>query len=129
MALTLESVVKYVPEFGGERQKREAGENDKPLTFHIRLMGAIDFRAFASKLAKANESDTDNAIVTDEVVALYREAVGSHVVKIENLTIDGHPVTDGATFYDHPAMPHDLVMEIERAIVETNNITKDEAKN
>lgn len=129
MALTLESVVKYVPEFGGERKKHEAGENENPLTFHIKLMGAVAFRAFAAKLAKASEGKEETAGVSEEVMDLYKEAVSTHVVRIENLAVDGRPVTTGAEFYDHPAMPHDLVLEIERAVVETSQVTPDEAKN
>jgi hypothetical protein len=125
MALTLESVIRYVPEYSGERKHHEAGENENPVTFHIKVMGAVAFRAFAAKLARAVEEDAN----TDQATVLYRDVVAEHVVKIENLSMDGVPIETGAVLYDHPAMPIGLVVELERTIMEMNRLSKDEAKN
>ena len=128
MALSLDSIIKYIPKYNNERKRYEKGENEAPLTFHIQVMGAVPFRSFAAKLAKAAEKDGEGDL-NDQVVALYREVICGHVKKIENLTVDGQPIEDGASFYDHPAMPHDLVLEIERAIVDVNTVSEEEAKN
>ena len=126
MALSLDSVIRYIPEFGGERAKSESNENERPAVFHIRVMGAVAFRAFAAKLARLNENEGDFG---ESVTSLYREAVSLHVQRIENLRVDGKAILDGASFYDHPAMPNELVMEIERAVVEANRLSETNRKN
>lgn len=128
MALSLDSVIKYIPEFAGERERWAKGENPSPLTFHIKAMGAAPFRSFAAKLSQFTD-DGDSKATEGQVMKLYREVVGEHVIKVENLTVDGVSIQEGAAFYDHPAMPNDLVLEIEKAIVEMNQVSEGDAKN
>lgn len=128
MALTLESIIKYIPKFSSELTKYKAGKNETPLTFHIKAMGALAFRAFAAKLALLNDEKSD-AEFNAEVNTLYREIIVNHVIKIENLSVDGVPILTGEVFYDHPAMPNALVHEIEKAIVGMNQIDEEEGKN
>jgi len=124
----LDSVVKYIPRFGKELEDYEKGENEKPLTFHIKVMGAVAFRAFAAKMAKLGEKSKDNRFGPEED-ELYREIIAGHVIKIENFYIDRAAVTNGEEFYNHPAVPNGLVLEIEQEIIEMNRISKEEAKN
>ena len=119
MALALQSVVAYVPLFGGQR------ESDEPATFHIRVLGATAFRAFAARLAQASENEGMTAQTAD----LYRELVAGQVARIENLTVDGGPIETGAALCEHPAVPHALVVEIERAILDASRISQDDEKN
>lgn len=128
MALSLESVIQYIPEFNGERKAAECGANEQPVVFHIKPMGAIPFRTFAAGLADATEKDPENAL-NEKVLSLYEEIISKHVVLIENLSVDGKKIEDGKGFYNHPAMPNQLVSEIERAILGVNRVSEEEAKN
>lgn len=123
--LSLESNVKYIPEFRGERKRYEKGENEHPLIFHIKVMGALPFRNFAAKLSAAMDGDKVNS----EVFDLYREVMKKHVIQIENLTVDGAPIVTGSAFYDHPSMPNALVSEIEATVVDVNRLFEDDEKN
>ena len=128
MALNLDSVVQYIPEFRGERSRYEKGENKAPLTFHIRVMGAVPFRSFAAKLAKAS-GPAGQSEMNAEVLALYQQVLSEQVMRIENLVVDGQAIAQGEAFAQHPAMPHELVMEIERAIVDVNRVSEQDEKN
>lgn len=128
MALSLESVIQYIPEYNGEREAAEKGKNEYPLIFHIKPMGAIPFRIFAAKLATTSEKEPDNAL-NEKILSLYEEIVSQHVVLIENLKVDDQKIEDGASFCSHCTMPNELVAEIERAILRVSKISEEEAKN
>ena len=119
MGLSLKTEFEYIPKFNGN------DESKSPAVFKIMAMGAIEFRAWADELRKA----AGDGELTPAARKVYADLVRGHVVVIKGMDIDGVAIPDGAALVENPGVPNALLTEIERAILDGSNLSKDEAKN
>jgi len=116
----------YIPNFRGERRRFELGEIKKPLAIIISPLTVGERRELSMSMAAASKQP---GIYQSALQDLNRKIFIDHVHDVENLSIGGHPITNGKELYDHPQMDSELIEEIQEAILRRSRLEEGDKKN